>query len=164
MKKFSHILKVKYLIVIFIVILSPLLFKLIKTKKNPENTITPEASILISGKKIDVAVARTSSEKAKGLSGKTHLAENEGMIFVFPQKTYPSFWMIDMNFALDIIWISDDTIVHIDENVPAPTDGQKNEDLLLYKPPKAIDYVLEVNAGYSEKYDIKVGDKVDIRY
>ena len=109
-----------------------------------------------------VTVAKTASEKSKGLSGREDLAENHGMIFIFTPKTYPAFWMKDMNFALDIIWISDDTIVHIDENVPPPGKDQKDNELPLYRPPEAVNYVLEVNAGFSQNNGIKVGDKIDL--
>lgn len=163
MIRFDYINKNKYLIAICLIIISFLVFQYFNSNnKNPTNTIVPVAKVIVSGKQIDVAVARTAQEKANGLSGKTYLAEDEGIIFVFPQKTYPSFWMVDMNFALDIIWISDNTIIHIDENVPPPKNGQKNQDLPLYKPPKAINYVLEVNAGFANENHIKVGDKVEL--
>jgi uncharacterized protein len=130
-----------------------------------ENYITQikhDTKIKIASQEISVQVARTPEEKSKGLSRKLTLSENEGMIFLFPSKTYPSFWMKDMNFGIDIIWISDDTVIHIDKSVPPPIPGQKDEELPLYRPPEPVNYVLEVNSGFSQKYGIDIGDKVDL--
>jgi uncharacterized protein len=134
----------------------------LRNNKTYQTELRHDAKILIGSSEISVQTAKTSEEKAKGLSGKKFLNEDEGMVFVFLNKTYPAFWMIDMNFPIDIIWISEDTIVHIDENVPPPEPEQNEKNLPLYRPPEAINYVLEVNAGFSQKNGIKVGDKVDL--
>lgn len=138
----------------------------IQNVKQKSQTIRSEikhdAIIKINEVEITIQTANTTNERAKGLSGKAFLGENEGMIFTFSQKTYPAFWMKDMNFALDIIWILNDTIIHIDENVPSPKPEQNESDLPLYKPPKAVNYVLEVNAGFCQRNGIKVGDSVEI--
>lgn len=131
---------------------------------SPKSQDTQMKSIMISDLKIYVEIAESSEEKAKGLSGRTSLPEDQGMLFVFANKTYPSFWMIDMKIPLDIIWISDDTVIHIDENAPPQQPGQPDSNLPLYKPAEAVNYVLEVNAGFVAKNGIKVGDKVNIRY
>jgi len=89
------------------------------------------------------------------------------MLFVFEEKggtvRYPPvFWMKDMLIAIDIIWIDNDKIIQIDKNVQPPKTGVKDNDLAKYKPDNPIDYVLEVNGGYSDKNDIKEGDGVEI--
>lgn len=127
-----------------------------------QNQNKTQKSIKINDTEIFVEIAKTIEEKAKGLSERTNLPENQGMIFIFPYKTYPSFWMIDMKIPLDIIWISDNTIIQIDENIQPPESSTKNEELPLYKPSGAINYVLEVNAGFSQKMGIAVGDNVDL--
>ena len=81
---------------------------------------------------------------------------NHGMLFIFDNYLQPSFWMKDMHFPLDIIWIKDNTIVKIDKNVPL----ENNQNLTKYKPQQPINKVLEVNAGYTRRYDIKVGNKI----
>ena len=86
------------------------------------------------------------------------------MLFIFDQKYQPSFWMFDMNFPLDIIWISDDVIVDIDRNVPIPKPNTLDYQLPLYTPEKPINYVLEVNAGFCEKNSIEVGDSVEFNF
>lgn len=109
-----------------------------------------------------VEMAETPQEKARGLSGKEKLEKDEGLLFAFENKTQPSFWMKDMNFAIDIIWIADGKIVGIEKNVPAPGEGTLDSELKFYKPEVGIDYVLEVNGGYSEKNSINLGNKVEI--
>ena len=74
----------------------------------------------------------------------------------------PPFWMKDMKFAIDIIWINDSEIVQIDKNVQPPAPNTVDEDLLLYIPSQPIDYVLEVNANFTEENNIKVGDSIDL--
>ena len=128
------------------------------------NSLNHESKIKIGEKEINVEIADTLHEKDKGLSGKTHISDDEGMLFIFTPKTYPGFWMKNMNFAIDIIWISDNTIVQIDENIPPPPPDRKDSDLTLYRPPKAVNFVLEVNAGFSQKNSIKVGDSVKINF
>jgi uncharacterized membrane protein (UPF0127 family) len=81
------------------------------------------------------------------------------MLFLFDPKETPSFWMKDMLFPIDIIFINDGTVVTVYKNVQPPIDGQN---LPLYKPNQPIDDVLEINAGLSEQYGIKEGDSVKI--
>jgi uncharacterized membrane protein (UPF0127 family) len=133
------------------------------TVKTPTPTKKAESKeIAIAGKRIFVTVVQTESERKKGLAGKLSLAQNEGMLFVFDQKNvYPSFWMKDTLIPLDIIWIKGNKITKIEKNVQPPAPGTLDSQLKLYYPDKPIDYVLEVNAGFSDLNNVKVGDSVD---
>lgn len=114
--------------------------------------------IEVGGEKIRVEVAETAEEKRKGLSGRASLPKNQGMLFVFGQQDLHTFWMENMNFALDFIWIREGRVVDISENI-TPED---------YPPPKTltpkepVDAVLEVSAGTVKRLDIRVGDKVNL--
>jgi uncharacterized membrane protein (UPF0127 family) len=131
------------------------------TKKADENGKGPAKTILISGNKLYIDVADTQDEREKGLSVKESLNDNEGMLFDFgAEDIYPAFWMKDMVFAIDIIWIDNGEVVGIEKNVPPPT--AENERLKMYYPPKTIDYVLEVKGGYCDRNGIKEGDLVDL--
>jgi len=112
----------------------------------------------INGQRVFVGLADTPAQRAQGLSGRDSLAENTGLLFVFDRPGRHGFWMKDMKFSLDIIWIMDDTIVDIWPNAPSPTKGN----ILRYAPKSQANYVLEVNSGFAEKYNIKVGDSVSI--
>ena len=126
-------------------------------------TALPEKSINIGGKVIQTEIADTEAKRTKGLSGITSLDTNSGMLFIFDtQKESPVFWMKDMQIPIDIIWIKDGKVVRIDKNTPIPAPGTPDNKLKTYSPGQTVDYVLEVNAGFSDQDGIKVGDSVDI--
>jgi uncharacterized membrane protein (UPF0127 family) len=107
-----------------------------------------------------VTIADTDITRSHGLSNVTSLAKNEGMLFMFPQPGIYTFWMKDMKFALDFIWVNNGKVVQIDANIPAPDINTPDNQLKLYKSKFPVDSVLEVNAGFALKSNIKVGDKV----
>jgi hypothetical protein len=104
-----------------------------------------------------VEIAQSNREKAKGLMERESLAEDAGMLFVYNGEDYRSFWMKNMNFPIDIIWINKDKeIVGITNNVPPCEDR-----CISYKSPRKAMYVLEIGADLTNKLGIKVGDKMD---
>lgn len=113
------------------------------------------------GNTFRVSVAKTQEQSEKGLSGKRSMGENEGMLFVFDTPGYYGFWMKEMKFPLDILFIHDNKIVTIYKNVPAPSTPD-TKSLPVYKPMAPSDKVLEINAGQADKYSIKTGDTVEI--
>lgn len=119
----------------------------------------PETAYLIlDGQKVDLEVARSSAERSRGLSGRENLKIDSGMLFVFQQANYYPFWMKGMLFPLDYIFFNGDRVVDLVENVPPPQAGEKPRDVSSgYK----FDKALEVNAGMIEKWEVKVGDKVE---
>lgn len=120
-------------------------------------------SIVIGTKTIPVEIADNQELRARGLSGRTSLDAGTGMLFIFDSKgVKPGFWMKDMLIPLDFIWIADGKVVKIDKNVSFPSPGTPDNQLKVYYPNGLIDYVLEVNAGFSDKNNIQVGDSVDV--
>lgn len=115
--------------------------------------------IYINGQKIKVELAKTPSEKYQGLGGRKSLAGNEGMLFIYDGYYLPTFVMRDIRFPLDIIWVKDGMVVGWEKNISAPKVGEL---LIPYQPKTFINYVLEVNSGFIDKYNIKIGDKVEI--
>jgi len=132
--------------------------------QNPTQPLTPVLKqITINDKVFDVEIADTPDERAKGLSDRDSLDQNSGMLFIFEQKgVVPSFWMKDMRFNIDIIWIGDGKIIGIEKNVPVPAAGTEDSSLAIYSPGKPIDYVLELNAGTSDTYNFQNGNRVKI--
>ena len=121
---------------------------------------TNKPSVKIDSKTFYVYVASSDEQKAKGLAIFTTLPENEGMIFPFSSSDYYAFWMKDMRFPIDIIYIEKNKIVDIFPNVPQPNSSL--DQLPIYKPDKKANYVLEINAGLAKKYKFKNGDLVRI--
>jgi len=103
-------------------------------------------------------VAKSDKDKQIGLSKYKKIDSTQGMVFPFSKAGYYSFWMKEMKFSIDIIYIKDGKIVTIYKNVPMP---KNNSDLPVYNSTAPADTVLEVNAGLSQKYNFKKGDKVN---
>lgn len=116
-------------------------------------------SIKIDTTEINIEVAKSNEEKSKGLSNRISLDENSGMIFVFSKNSKPVFWMKDTKIPLDIIWINDNKIIGIDKNVQ-PEPNVVDSKLKKYQSPFEVDYVLEVNAGFSDKNNIKLDQTI----
>ena len=118
-------------------------------------------NVTIENAVIKVEIADSDIKRQKGLSDRTSLEKDGGMLFVITDnKSTPTFWMKGMKIAIDIIWITEGKIIQIDKNVAPPTAGTSDKNLKLYSPKSAVDYVLEVNSGYSDLNNIKVGDSV----
>ena len=104
-----------------------------------------EKTISIGGVTLQVEIAQTPKEKATGLSHRSSLAEGRGMLFVFEGESDHSFWMKDMHFLIDIIWINTEKrVVHIERNIAPDTYPQS------FRSPIPARYVLEVPAEYAQ--------------
>lgn len=129
----------------------------------PAKNVEKGATVVINDKEISIEVSKTKEERAKGLSDRTSLDENSGMLFIFEEGTgSPVFWMKGMLMPIDIVWIDQDKIIRIDGSVPAPEANTPDDKLKTYSAGKSVDYVLEVNAGFCDTNSIKVGDSVTI--
>ena len=104
-----------------------------------------------------VELAQTQREMILGLSNRSSLNLNSGMLFVFDAENIPYFWMRDMQFPLDIIWINQNMKIVGSEKNLQPC----NRYCSLFKPNSNVKYVLEINANQSEQYNFKSGDSVN---
>lgn len=114
--------------------------------------------ILLNGEKISVELANTDYLRARGLSYRASLCENCGMLFVFDTYSHHSFWMNEMNFPLDIIYLKDNKVSEIFESVPVKTNDKTTR---IY-PENEADSVLELNSGWSRAHNLQIGDNLDI--
>ena len=123
----------------------------------------PTGEIKIGGQVFKVEVANSMMSRAQGLSGREKLDEGAGMLFIFDGLGKYGFWMKDMKFAIDIVWISGNKIVGFQQNAqPEPTKTIFG--LTTYYPPEEVDKVLELNAGAVAKYGFRIGDAVEFNY
>ena len=119
----------------------------------------PEQGYLqINNQKIPVEIARTKTEQERGLSGRESLPPGTGMLFIYNQPDYRSFWMKEMNFPLDFIWIKEGKIVAITKNI-TPQDFQPPQAL---ESPKSVDQVLELNTGEIKQLNLKIGNLTEL--
>lgn len=151
-------------IIIWFSILLLMIFSAYWLQKNGfklSETSSQKAEVMQLGEKnINVEIVKSPEDLAKGLSGRDSLPVEQGMLFVMSKNSVPSFWMKDMKFPLDIIWINDNQVIEVSKNVSAPSGGTSAQDLPRYRPTKPIDYVLEVNEGFADKNGIKDGTAV----
>jgi len=132
------------------------------TATNTKSSLVKK-EIALNYTKVMVEIADTPEARSQGLANRDSLDENLGMIFIFDKKKVsPVFWMKDMKFSIDMVWITDNKIVRIDANVPVPKTGASDKDLTNYRHQKPIDYIVEVNAGFCGKNNIKLGDDVSL--
>lgn len=143
--------------IIQLILISFFIFFLFNITHKP--ALTNIKYVEIAGERIDVELALTKRAHMLGLSIKENLPEGEGMLFIFPKSGEYSFWMKDMKFPIDIIWIDENRrVVFIQPNAKPesyPATFTPEDDAL---------YVLEVSAGFSQKNNLKVGDKVEFGY
>lgn len=112
--------------------------------------------VAIGAVNIPVELAKTPAEVQKGLSGRLSLDQDKGMLFLFSEEGNYRFWMPDMHFPIDIIWIDDNKrIVGVSANVSNEFDPANPK---FYSPPSPARYVLEVNAGFVSRTGIKIGN------
>ncbi len=122
-----------------------------------------EKSLLISvGAKAvyRVEVRDTILGRAQGLSGRPELAQDAAMLFIFDQPTAQSFWMKDMQFPLDILWIRNFEVIGYEEHIPHP--AANNGEIARMYSREPADMVLEINAGEIARTGIKIGDRVEL--
>jgi len=120
-------------------------------------TVGPNSNstrIMIAGVVLTVELAETASAQEKGLSGRSSLPIDHGMLFILQRPGYWGFWMVDMKFPLDIIWFnSTRQVVFTEPNLPPCTP----QSCPVITPSVKSMYVLEVNAGFIASHQIGIG-------
>lgn len=106
--------------------------------------------------------AADEKSRERGLSGRDTLEINEGMLFRFDEAGVYSFWMKDMQFPIDIVWIRENRIVGFKESVPTEPYAAEGQ-LKRYFPPEPVDKVLELTAGRVRLLRASIGDVVQVR-
>ncbi|MBI5817298.1 MAG: DUF192 domain-containing protein [Candidatus Yonathbacteria bacterium] len=121
-----------------------------------ENIPSPKNYVLKIGDiSINVDIVDTPALQERGLSGKNALLDNQGMFFIFDHSGIYPFWMKEMNFPIDIIWIDEHmSVADITKNVLPSSFPQ------TFASRVPIRYVLEVQAGFAERHGVNIGDQV----
>lgn len=103
---------------------------------------------------LDIEIAETEYETQTGLMYRNSMEDGQGMLFIFPEIAYHSFYMKNTKFPLDIIYIDEQLkVASIIKNAQP-----LNESSLPSQVP--VKYVLEVKAGLSDVWEIEAGDKI----
>jgi uncharacterized membrane protein (UPF0127 family) len=118
-----------------------------------------QTAVCFSEKCFDVEIAEDDLEREEGLMFREVLREDSGMLFVFPDEDKYGFWMKNTLIPLDIIWIDENKkVIAIKENA-LPCEEEPCE---IYVIDEKVLYVLEINAGLTEKLGVEVGDNVTL--
>ena len=105
--------------------------------------------------KIDLEIADNDYERQLGLMNRKEMKENEGMLFIFPMQQLQSFWMRNTLISLDIMFVNDQRkIVTIHKNTKILSE-------ISYPSTEPSIYVVETLAGFTDRHNIQVGDKID---
>ncbi len=132
----------------------------------PSSTPTPVPksavpSVIIGTTAFAAEIADTPELRSKGLGERDSLAEQSGMLFVFPDGQASSFWMKGMRFSLDFVWISADcTVVELTEDVQHSPPNTPSSELDIFQSSSPAAYTFEINAGEISRFGIEIGDKV----
>ncbi len=112
--------------------------------------------LTVGHEKIKVEIADSPNERRQGLSGRAFLPAETGMLFIFDRAEKPAFWMKEMKFPLDIIWIGpDQTVVGWENDVKPQTYPQ------TFSPPAPVKWVLEINAAHPLTDKLQIGERVN---
>lgn len=124
------------------------------------NSNLTQKQIMVGDTVVNIEVADTAAKRAQGLSGRESLASGSGMLFVFESSKKYQFWMKGMKFPLDFVFIREGKVADLIRNVPPPLPNQADSTLNVYEPVAQIDMMLEVNAGFIDANNIKIGNQV----
>lgn len=100
-------------------------------------------------------LATTTMAQAKGLSGRDGMPQDQGMMFIFDKPREYGFWMINMKFPLDIIWLNRNQVVYM------LRDASPHSFPKVFRPTSPADSVIELNAGTADRIGLRVGDKLN---
>lgn len=143
--------KILPIIIFILIFICGILFLLLKS---PTATIDHHTFI--------IDIAKTSREQEIGLAKYVTLPKDHAMYFPFAYSDYYAFWMKNMHFPIDMLFIQNGKIVTIYKNVPVPKNN--NEQLPIYRPTAPVNAVLEINAGLAKTYGFRINDRVIISY
>ena len=126
-------------------------------EQTPRSYFEPLLPLRLGTEDVFVSIADTPATRTLGLSRTTTLPNDVVKLFVFETPGVYSFWMKDMNYPIDMIWLdTEGTILHIEEAVPPESYPQ------IYGPDVPAKYVLETNAGYFKTTGLRIGDIITL--
>lgn len=110
----------------------------------------------INGRSFSLQIAKTEAQRELGLGNRASMPTDQGMLFIFPQVQPECFWMKDMHFSLDMVWVNKNKqVVYIKHNVSPNTYPDS------FCPVQPVAYVIELNAGTTDTTGMRVGETLD---
>lgn len=124
----------------------------------------PKGTIKIDDVVLQVEIADTDPARTRGLMFREQMPYDKGMLFVFDDELVRSMWMLNMQFSLDVIWFDGKgNVVHIEKNAePCKSALETMACTFKNAEEKNAQYVLEVTAGFVDKFNITEKSKLEI--
>lgn len=152
-RRLTYVITAKHLRVIVVAVCLVLLVLI--WKGNADKFMARQPKLQIGSGIIKLKVANSLNEQRQGLSGRESLADNSGMLFVYNDSERRCFWMKNMRFPIDIVWLdADKRIVHIYENLSPNTYPES------FCSDELARYVIELNSGMVKKLDLSIGQQL----
>jgi uncharacterized membrane protein (UPF0127 family) len=130
---------------------------LFSEKRTARESVEPQI-VLDNGSTLSLILATTTIAREQGLGGRVLLAPNTAMLFVFPSDGMYGFWMKDMQFPIDILWLDASAkVVHIESSLATSTYPK------AFYPSSPVRFVLETDAGFAEYHHIKIGTPLELK-
>ena len=129
---------------------------------NSFNDLGHVDSALIRDQVLALEIAITAYQKSVGLMYRTNMSDTEGMLFVYDSEQTRNFWMKNVKIPLDIIFLDSMGIV-VDVQTMSVENDLPDDMLTIYSSTTLAQYVLEINAGLAESFNIIPGMKIYFR-
>ena len=121
----------------------------------------PKSELCFNEKCIEIEIMQSPEERALGLMYRQKISEDQGMLFIFDQPLKVNFWMKNVQFSIDMIFIDEtNTIVHIEKNVPPC----HKDPCPTYSSISEVKYVVEVVSGFCDKFNVKTNQTIEVIY
>lgn len=150
-----------YILIIFLIIgtgVAAWMHSSQELSTEPEATTQNQLKVLkVNDQCVTLAVSDTKKERNLGLSTRDDLPDNQGMLFLFDRSGKHGFWMKDMNFSIDIIWLDENNrVVYVEQSISPETYPK------TFEPAKNAKKVVELNAGFVNQENINRGETLKI--
>ncbi len=123
--------------------------------------------VYLADRLFELELALTPDQRTQGLMGREFMADDEGMLFVFPDEPpYPaevSFWMKDCLMSIDVIFIDREGIVSAIHEMQPPEPGTPDEDLPVYSSNGPVQFAIELRGGLTSELGLEVGNFIELR-
>jgi uncharacterized membrane protein (UPF0127 family) len=124
----------------------------------PTSVASNQVTVTIGDTTVAAELVQSEADITRGLSGRASLPDGQGMLFVMPYTAQHKFWMPDMHFAIDIVWL-DDTFKVVDISINATPESYP----ATFMPSKPALYVLEVPSGFAATHKITIGEQAILK-
>lgn len=145
--------KIIFVLLFLAILLAGGMFFYLNKKNKKETFYNNEKEATLGKCALELEIVDTEESRKKGLSDRDSLCAGCGMLFSFDKEGNYYFWMKDMRFPIDILWLRNGEVVDINQNV-------NHKSKSVYSTGEKADKVLELNANDVERCEIRIGDKL----